>query len=498
MADNFFAPGIPSNRSIKPVRIPKGFTRLVLQQHDAKRAGTHFDLRLHSGNDAHSWAIRSWPDEANKTFAIQQPTHTADYSDFEGSIDEGYGAGNVRKVMDETVDIVEANDKKVKFVIPGKGEYAMINTGQGWIFLKMKPFIGSVTHKPKYKEVSLDKVHTENPFTVLQPKIDGAHSLIELNPGNKTNRIYSYRVSKRSGTPIEHTHQMPLIRDLSVPKSLGKTVLRAEVFARDPNGNAIPAQGVGGILNSGLIKSRLAQDAGATLVPMAFDVVKFNGRDVSKLPYSERFSILEKINKRIPSIEIPEVAVTPKEKEKLFKRISAGEHPDTREGVVEWNLETGEARKAKVRPEFDVYIKDIDPEKRRFSYSLKKDGPVIGYVGTGINQETNRDMHENPDKYIGRVARIHAQEQFPSGAMRAPSFYSMHVERNLEKTAFNFNLINKLKVSGTPESKAILSSLGRKGAAARQRGFALERAKLQEHMSQPAWIHANTGDDLLK
>jgi len=84
--------------------------------------------------------------------------------------------------------------------------------------------------------------------------------------------------------------------------------------------------------------------------------------------------------------------------------------------------------------EHDVHVKEIFPGKRRlagvgaggFKYALKPAGPVVGEVGTGFTEETRRLMHEQPEEFIGRIAKIRAQEQFPSGAYRAPGFLALH------------------------------------------------------------------------
>ncbi len=47
-------------------------------------------------------------------------------------------------------------------------------------------------------------------------------------------------------------------------------------------------------------------------------------------------------------------------------------------------------------------------------------------MGSGFSDEVRREMLSNPDSWIGRMARVRAQEKFPSGALRAPSFLARH------------------------------------------------------------------------
>jgi hypothetical protein len=61
-----------------------------------------------------------------------------------------------------------------------------------------------------------------------------------------------------------------------------------------------------------------------------------------------------------------------------------------------------------------------------FRYSHEPEGPIAGEVGTGLTDEVRKDMHENPDSYLGRIARVSYQNKKPSGALFAPSYISLH------------------------------------------------------------------------
>ena len=428
-----FAPGIPASREISSINIPKGFTRLVVQKHSAKRAGDHLDLRIQSGSKAYSWALRDWPKKhGEQVFARRVEDHSSQYLDFQGVIPEGYGAGTVSQFINETIDIIYANDDKIKFVIPNIGEFAIIHTSDlDWLLVKMNKVVGPISSKEDYKEQLIKSIDINDGSTVLQPKIDGAHSIITLAPG-KMNRVFSYRISAKTGDPVEHTHQMKNIRDAKVPPGLGGTVLRAEVFARK-NGRALPPQNVSGLLNSGIIKSRTEQEeSSTTLVPVLFDITKYRGHDVTQKPYEERLDLLKQISKQVKVLEMPDLAYTPKEKKSLIQRIRSGRHPDTSEGVIAWNLQEPVTTKSKLKKEFDVYIKKITKGLRGFSYSIKPHDGTAGRVGTGFSTSEYNNMQKHPEKYIGNVARVIAQQQFPSGALRGPSYQTMHVEKNIK------------------------------------------------------------------
>ena len=140
-----FAPGIPDKNVYVPIS-QKGRTRLIIQKHIADKAGKHFDMRLRGpGGIAHSWVIKSLPGERDKILAIQQPTHTSKYMNFQGKIESGYGAGTVKKVYDEKIRILHADNNKIKMVLP-EGTFTMIkpkNFGndKNWLMIKSAAFI---------------------------------------------------------------------------------------------------------------------------------------------------------------------------------------------------------------------------------------------------------------------------------------------------------------------------------------------------------------------
>lgn len=72
----------------------------VIQEHTAKKAGHHYDLRLENGGVYESWAVRHWPSGTEQRLAIKVDDHPLQYGTFEGEIKEGYGKGTV-EIFDE-------------------------------------------------------------------------------------------------------------------------------------------------------------------------------------------------------------------------------------------------------------------------------------------------------------------------------------------------------------------------------------------------------------
>jgi hypothetical protein len=441
MENKEFAPGLPDKNLFDKIN-QNGETRLVIQKHLATTP--HYDLRLQDKNIAHSWVIKSLPGEQTRILAIRQPTHTTKYMDFEGKIESGYGKGTVKKVYDKDVHVLYANDKKIKMVLP-EGEFTMLKPEKfkdtDWLMIRNKPIKNPITDKPQYKVIT-KPLDFSDKNKVLQPKVDGANAIFDLR-SEAMNRIYSYRTSKKTGMPIDHSHQVPGLRDLEIPKSLDGTVLRGELYATK-NGKPLPAETIGGILNSKLDESLKKQKELGKLKPYIFDIVKYKGKDVSEEPYAAKYDLLKSVQKKLPQLRVAETAFTSSAKQKLVDAIKSGNHPKTVEGVIEWDLtkSTGDPKKLKFRDTHDVYIREIFPaisgvsgkekdEAGGFKYSWTKNGPIVGNVGTGFDKLKRQDMWKNKNNYVGKVARVKSQQKYKSGSLRAPSFYSLDIEKNL-------------------------------------------------------------------
>ena len=443
-----FAPGLPS-RHIKDVpRISEPQVwNLAIQKHDAKRAGTHFDLRLvdNKNGKAYSWAVRNLPSApGDKTLAKLQPTHTAEYSTWSGTIESGYGAGNVELFQSDKTEIIKADPEHILFnVYKSNGDterYALIHTGgDDWLFHNVtvtretRPQIP--TEKPSYKSIDINKVEIENPNQVLAPKIDGALNVFLLRKG-KPIETYSYRPSKKNAAKlIDHTYRSNLYKTITPHAFKGNTVLLGEVFARDRQGETLPSTETSARLLSNVWRSRQLQEKGP-LDNVVFNILRYQGRDVSNKPYSEKLQLLKRITSSVPGLKMPPLAISPEQKKELVRQIMDKKHPMTSEGVVVYDLNASVPMKAKIQEDYDVHIKDVFPGEGKykgiaaggFTYSHTPDGPAVGRVGSGFDDETRKRMWEKPEEWKGQVARVWAQQKLPSGALRMPVFKDVRSE----------------------------------------------------------------------
>jgi len=137
----------------------KGKRQFVVQKHDAKKAGEHYDFRLEmptkdttgSKTMLISWVIRKGPsmNPLVRRLALETKPHAIAYGKFEGIIEAGqYGAGKTLIWDSGTYEIVKPRIKSSKdlknirmfeFRLTGKklrGNFMMIKTKRGWLMMK--------------------------------------------------------------------------------------------------------------------------------------------------------------------------------------------------------------------------------------------------------------------------------------------------------------------------------------------------------------------------
>ena len=430
-----YAPGIPIKGRIQP--FPSSTSPKIweasIQLHHAKKAGTHYDLRLgdSSSEFAHSWAIKSLPSPGQKVLAIRQPTHTVAYMDFKGEIPEGYGAGKVEQHFRGNAEILSADSLKIVFnLYQGQqtNKYILISRGgNNWILYNYTTTTKQnaiPTSKASYKEEKIEKINTDDNNQVLAPKVDGAHNVFLLRP-NKRIETYSYRPSKKTINRIDHTFKTNLYKTRS-PRSIGKTIVRGELYIPGKR-----SSDVGSVLNSATLLAREKQRTkDTTLQNMIFDVVYYKGKNVESLPYKEKLEILKQINKAVPQLKLPTLAKTPKEKRNLIDMIKNKSHPQTEEGVVIYDLDSHTPKKAKIVKDFDIFIQSIFEGSGKykgkaaggFVGSRTPSGDPVVRVGSGLDDATRIDMYKNPKKYVGKWAKVVAQGELSSGKLSMPRY----------------------------------------------------------------------------
>lgn len=115
----------------------------VIQEHDAKRAGLHWDLRFEAYGETDTYdakrpetneprgtgdrVLRSFavpkhrlPELDEKLLAIPTEDHPWDYRNFEGYINGGYGEGPVKLMFCGEIEILVFKETKIEFRYDGK------------------------------------------------------------------------------------------------------------------------------------------------------------------------------------------------------------------------------------------------------------------------------------------------------------------------------------------------------------------------------------------
>jgi len=155
--------------------VPGYVGKFVIHNHQAKKAGHHFDLRLEfpvaslhealntyegkrlpgtpeplsefpdkPGTVYRSFAVRkhTLPTEKNKLFIVETEDHPVQYGTFKGTIPEGYGAGDVDIFDRGTFKLIDVEgDKKYTIEFKGKelrGIYAFVKYKNGYLWVKTK------------------------------------------------------------------------------------------------------------------------------------------------------------------------------------------------------------------------------------------------------------------------------------------------------------------------------------------------------------------------
>ena len=464
-----FAPGLPSKKHLgDPHSLrPGSVVDFIVQHHKAERAGPHFDVRFGTSDTGlFSWATRKGlPKPGERIALFQQPLHRHEYKEFEGEISEGYGKGQVKKHEEGQLLVTKVSPTSIYFTTAHKKfpeRFVLRKPEEGdkrWLLINTTP-----TEPIQYDKLHYGKISTDDAEKVLrqlpvgssvQAKIDGAASLTKFHRGRI--EIASYRTAKETGRPILHTERV-LGGALSVdyPKELEGTVVRGELYGVK-GGKAIPPQELGGILNSSVGKALQTQrERGIELKNMVFDIHRLGGKLVNNLPYERRMELTRKVLEYLPkdTFHAPEEATTAEEAVALYKKIQSGKHPLTQEGIVIHHPEK-KPSKVKFVEEHDVHITGVFPGEGKykgkgvggFTYALKPGGKTVGKVGTGFTDELRRVMHENPEDFVGRVAKVRAQEKLPSGALRAPALLSLHEDypmKKMEKEARVSGLLDEL------------------------------------------------------
>ena len=329
----------------------------VVHKHAAR--GFHYDLRLELDGVLKSWAVPKGPtlDPSLKRLAMMVEDHPFDYKDFEGVIPEGnYGAGSVILWDRGVYHHPSATDKKksekllreglkkgdIKFILKGEklhGEFALVRMRKNektWLLLKKKDryasrisilkenrsvisgktledISGSETqklftrkklrqirlhealeedlhdapltpmpHRIKPMRATLIKKSFDHPDWIFEMKWDGYRAIAEVRHGE---------VALYSRNQISLNQKFPSIA-ASMKKCPFDAVLDGEIVVVDERGHP----------DFQMLQSYRKTGSGHLLYYL-FDLLHFQGHDLTNLPLIRRKELLKKILPSSPNIK---------------------------------------------------------------------------------------------------------------------------------------------------------------------------------------------------
>lgn len=434
-------------------------TDYVIQLHDAKRAGTHYDLRIHFDveyrgharykefcgpsrlsaalrhipslqrfNYGHvkrekravSFAIRKteWPTQGKPHLANRVSDHNPEYSKFEGTIPPGeYGAGTVQIIETGKCWVWHSSPDQISVSFltnQGIKNCSLVRTNDNkWLFIAKAPNLPPQQNKHPFKSLKVvpgkENFNVAESFTA-EEKIDGAWSIIYIKDGKP--RAFSHRISKRNGQLIEYTAKAPSITKSGLGR-LGNAVVTAELYHE--RGAAF----LGGLLNTknpgaGLVDQRLHGGIKFKLL----DIIEYRTSECSidhDASYKDRRLAMERISK---SFDIP---IARKQKPK-----------QTLEDFYHETVNYGKRGQA---PNDGIVIKPDNSIGNDYWYRIKPfdtvDCTVVGFtegngrhannlgalcvrtpsgknvrVGSGFSDAQRAHIWNNKDKFLNQVVEV--------------------------------------------------------------------------------------------
>lgn len=363
--------------------------KINIHQHDAERAGKHFDF-----------VAEGVPSGAEQ---------------FEVSI----GAG------------------------PFKGRYAFIRLKGQVLITRMKDR-SVLLAKPNFVSKNIDflKEIEKNPQDwIVEHKLDGSLGNCLIRDNRAIFR------SHREGGDVYYD-KLPGLEDLANRSNL----FTSRLLFPDPDLDGTIIQGelfhkkgaayVGGVLNSGADKAIVSQERNGPVSFHSWDIKSYKGKDISSLPYEQRRLLLESTIRDIQRFNNNWYVVPRSDAQfvRFYERITANKSiPALAEGVVIKRRGEQPANpwyKIKDRDSVDLRVVSIQEgtgkrEGRVGRMVVETPEGTRGEVGSFMATDEQLEwMFRNKDVLEGQVAEFYVQEMTERGAPRAGVFYRWHTSKS--------------------------------------------------------------------
>jgi len=443
------------------------------------------------------------PISGKRALAIENDPHFI--TDFSGEIEEGYGKG-IKTLLLSKVGIVKIGERTfpakinyhshnairaglhydlvVEGVPPGteqwelnipsgefKGRYAFVTTPKGKLIVPMKDE-GMVIPKPAYRTKLRNWLKTVNPDEyVFEQKYDGSLSNVLIMDNYATFRSHreegeTYYDRLPQLEHISNTSNLWSSRKLFRGPNLRGSLVRGELVHPDGPGR------IGGILNAYPEKARQIQALRGEATFVAWDILKYRGRDVSKLPYGERRALLKDTIAEVRIFNKHWYVSAEKGRyqspEEFYDMVIAQPMPYG-EGIVAKSVDSkvGEGNWFKVKntDPFDLPVVEILEGSGKYSGSVGRmvvENPANGARGEigsfSITDEKRQWIWDHRDQLIGAVAKIKAQNLTDRQVPRAGVFLDFHPDKGNTEAAM-LMYTESLAGGDSAEAKNILFAL---------------------------------------
>ena len=308
----------------------------VVQKHAATRL--HWDFRLEWQGVLLSWAVTRGPsaDPGAKRLAVRTEDHPLDYAGFEGTIPKGeYGGGTVMLWDNGTWAPLEDVDAglaagKLKFVLSGtrmRGAWMLVRmkpqpreVRENWLLIKehdahatnaaeglVRAHLTSVTTGRSMKDIAAGKAREPaKPGAVTKPKARKSAALPAFRP------VQLAKLDTAPPTGDGWLHEIKFDGYRCLAALAGDRVRlftrsgldwTAQFGALVPAFEALPCRSAlidGEVIAADTPKAGFSElqsrlKHGGALLFMAFDLLEFDGRDLTPEPLAQRKAKLEKV-----------------------------------------------------------------------------------------------------------------------------------------------------------------------------------------------------------
>lgn len=306
---------------------------------------------------------------------------------------------------------------------------------------------GVLIPKPDYTlrdESFLEQVDKEPGQWLVDRKVDGSLANVAISKNRATFRSHrdtgkTYYDRLPQLEFLDNRSPFFVYRMVMPGPRLDGTVLKGELVHPDGAGR------MGGILNANPDRARQIQALRGPATFHGWDIAKYKGKDISKLPYEERRLLLEEAIREVRLFNRSWFTVDQRRAGEsavnFYHRVTAQKLPFG-EGIVIKRASDPSGRvwfKVKATDFVDLYIVDWVEGTGKYSGSLGAiilEDPVTGRwseAGSFAISDQQRDWIWNHRASLGRpVAKVRTQEMTKGGAVRAGVFYGFHEGKGSE------------------------------------------------------------------